>query len=122
MVRQNLRGTMNWNDELAVANRNLDALRKAHPDAGKGFSALHHATMTPGALTAKEKEFVAIAIGIHAQCSDCIGFHVRAGVKAGMTRDELAEVIGVTMMMGGGPAFMYGARALEAYDQFKTGT
>ncbi len=35
-----------------------------------------------------------------------------------MTREELAEVIGVAMMMGGGPAYMYGAKALEAYDQF----
>lgn len=108
---------MDWSDELATANRNLDSLRTAHPDAGKGFSALHHATMKPGALTAKEKEFLAIAIGIHAQFSDCIGFHVRAGIRTGMTREELAEVIGVTMMMGGGPAFMYGAKALEAYDQ-----
>jgi AhpD family alkylhydroperoxidase len=109
---------MDWTTELGTANRNLDALRVAHPDAGKGFSALHHGTMKPGALTAKEKEFLAIAIGIHAQCNDCIGFHVRAGIKTGMTRDELAEVIGVTMMMGGGPSFMYGAKALEAYDQF----
>ncbi len=109
---------MNWSDELATANRNLDSFRAAHPDAGKGFSALHHGTMKPGALTTKEKEFLAIAIGIHAQCVDCIGFHVRTGIKAGMTREELAEVIGVAMMMGGGPAYMYGAKALEAYDQF----
>lgn len=109
---------MNWNDELATSNRNLDVLRAAHPDAGKGFSALHHGTMKAGALTTKEKEFIAIAIGIHAQCNDCIGFHVRTGIKVGMTRDELAEVIGVTMMMGGGPSFMYGAKALDAFDQF----
>jgi AhpD family alkylhydroperoxidase len=109
---------MDWSDELATANRNLDSLRAAHPDAGKGFSALHHATMKPGVIGVKEKEFLAIAIGIHAQCTDCIGFHVRTGIKAGMTRAELSEVIGVTMMMGGGPSFMYGAKALEAFDQF----
>lgn len=109
---------MDWSEELATANRNLDNLRAAHPDAGKGFSALHHATMKAGTIGVKEKEFLAIAIGIHAQCNDCIGFHVRAGIRAGMTREELAEVIGVAMMMGGGPSFMYGAKALEAYDQF----
>lgn len=109
---------MDWSEELATANRNLDTLRAAHPEAAKGFSALHHATMKPGAIGLKEKEFLAIAIGIHAQCVDCIGFHVRAGHRAGMTREELAEVIGVVMMMGGGPSFMYGAKALEAFDQF----
>jgi alkylhydroperoxidase/carboxymuconolactone decarboxylase family protein YurZ len=34
-----------------------------------------------------------------------------------MTREELAETVGVTMMMGGGPSFMYGAKAMEAFDQ-----
>ena len=109
---------MDWNDALITANKNIDALRAVHPNAGNAFSSLHHATMKGGALSTKEKEFLAIAIGIHSQCIDCIGFHVRAAIAVGMTRHELSEVIGVTMMMGGGPSFMYGAKALEAFDQF----
>ncbi|SFL02764.1 alkylhydroperoxidase AhpD family core domain-containing protein [Loktanella salsilacus] len=58
-----------------------------------------------------------IAIGIAKQCDDCIGFHVKAAIAAGVTREEIAETISVAMYMGGGPSFMYGARALEAFDQ-----
>ena len=58
-----------------------------------------------------------LAIGIIRQCNDCIGFHVKAAVAAGATRDEIAETITVTMYMGGGPAYMYGAKALDAFDQ-----
>jgi AhpD family alkylhydroperoxidase len=108
---------MDWKAELAATNKNLDSFRAANPDAGKGFSTLYVNTMKPAALGVKEKELIAIAIGIYSHCIDCIGFHVKGGIKAGMTRDELAETVGVTMMMGGGPAFMYGAKAIEAFDQ-----
>jgi len=108
---------MNWTEELATANTNLDALRVAHPDAAKAFGGLHHATLKPGVLSVREKELQALAIGIAKQCVDCIGFHVKAAIAAGATREQVVETVGVCMMMGGGPSFMYGAKALEAFDQ-----
>jgi len=108
---------LDWNAQLTATNHNLDAFRQLHPEASKGYTLLHHATMKPGALGQKEKEMIAIAIGITSHCSDCIGFHMRSALRAGMTRVELAEVIGVSMAMGGGPAYMYGAMAIEAFDQ-----
>lgn len=108
---------MDWKVELADANQMLAAYRRASPEGAAGFSAMHKAAMGPGALGTKEKELMCIAIGIVRQCNDCIGFHVKAAIAAGATREEIAETITVTMYMGGGPAFMYGAKALAAYDQ-----
>jgi AhpD family alkylhydroperoxidase len=108
---------MDWKAELAEANRNLAVYRKATPEGAAGFTAMHHAAMGEGSLTAKQKELMCIAIGIVRQCVDCIGFHVKAAIAAGATRDEIAETISVTIYMGGGPAYMYGVKALEAYDQ-----
>ncbi|WP_377506357.1 carboxymuconolactone decarboxylase family protein [Octadecabacter sp. R77987] len=108
---------MDWKAELATTNANLDAVRAAHPDATKAFGGMHAGTMRPGALGMKEKELIALSIGIAKQCGDCIGFHVKAAIKAGATREEVVEAVGVCMMMGGGPSFMYGAKALEAFDQ-----
>jgi alkylhydroperoxidase/carboxymuconolactone decarboxylase family protein YurZ len=48
---------------------------------------------------------------------DCIGYHVQGAIKAGATREDVADTISVAVMMGGGPAYMYGVKALEAYDQ-----
>ena len=73
--------------------------------------------MAPGALDTKAKELQALAIGISQRCVDCIGFHVQGAAKHGATRDEIAETISVAVMMGGGPAYMYGVKALQAYDQ-----
>ena len=108
---------MDWTTELAEANRNLATYRRTAPDGAAGFSALHKAAMGPGHLTTKDKELICIAIGIVRQCVDCIGFHIKAAIAAGATRDEVTEVITVSVYMGGGPAYMYGVKALEAFDQ-----
>lgn len=109
---------MDFNAQLATTSANLKKFRETHPDAAAGFTALHKAAMREGALSVKEKELIALAIGIAKQCADCIGFHVMAAMDAGCTRAEVAETVAVAILMGGGPSYMYGARALEAYDQF----
>jgi AhpD family alkylhydroperoxidase len=108
---------MDWTAELAEANANLALYRRATPDGAAGFSAMHKAAMGPGHIGTKEKELICIAIGIVRQCVDCIGFHVKAAIAAGATREEITEVISVSIYMGGGPAYMYGVKAIEAYDQ-----
>ena len=61
----------------------------------KGFHDLHNAALADGALSAREKELIALAIGISKQCNDCIGFHVQAAIRADATRDEIAETVNV---------------------------
>ena len=65
---------------------------------------------------------MAIAIAVATRCEGCIVFHVRSAIKHGATREELADTIGVAIEMGGGgPAAVYGADALAAFDQFAAG-
>ena len=108
---------MDWKRHLDETSANLNAFRTARPETGHGFTTLHRASMAEGALSVREKELVALGIGIAKQCVDCIGFHVQAAAKAGASRDDIADTISVAVMMGGGPAYMYGVKALEAYDQ-----
>ena len=110
---------MNWKSHLDDTSAALAAFRTAHPETGAGFTGLHRATMAEGSMSVREKELVAlgIGIGIAKQCVDCIGFHVQSAAKAGASRDDVADTVSVAVMMGGGPAYMYGVKALEAYDQ-----
>ncbi|MGB8623257.1 MAG: carboxymuconolactone decarboxylase family protein [Paracoccaceae bacterium] len=108
---------MDWKAELDNTNANMSGFRKERASVADGFTSLHKAAMADGALPRKEKELIALSIGIARQCVDCIGFHVKAAAAAGATREEVADAVGVCMMMGGGPSFMYGVKALEAYDQ-----
>jgi AhpD family alkylhydroperoxidase len=93
-------------------------LRKLSPDAMKGFSELAKGATKNGALDKKTKELIALAIGVSQRCDGCIGFHVKALKDLGTTREELAEMLTMTVYMGGGPSLMYAADALRAYDQF----
>ncbi|MCM2343083.1 MAG: carboxymuconolactone decarboxylase family protein [Alphaproteobacteria bacterium] len=93
-------------------------LRKAVPDTMNGFYALAKAATAPGVLDEKTKELIALAIGVSTRCDGCIGFHAKALVKLQATREELAEILGMAVYMGGGPSLMYAADALRAYDQF----
>ncbi|SCB41018.1 carboxymuconolactone decarboxylase family protein [Rhizobium multihospitium] len=93
-------------------------LRKLSPDAMQGFYALAKGASADGALDKKTKELIALAIGITQRCDGCIGFHAKALKELGATRQEIAEVMAMSVYMGGGPALMYAADALRAYDQF----
>jgi AhpD family alkylhydroperoxidase len=97
-------------------NESLAPLRKAQPEAMQGFGQLARAAMAEGAVSAKHKELMALAIGITQHCSGCIGFHVKALLKLDCTRAELEEMLSVCVYMGGGPALMYAAEAIKAWD------
>jgi len=84
-----------------------------------GFANLHKAAMTGGALDAKTKELIAIGIAVGIHCDPCVAYHVHDALKAGATRAEVLEAVGVAIMMGGGPAAMYACNALAALDQFE---
>jgi len=88
------------------------------PATMNGFGALHKGAITDGALSAHTKELAALGIAIAVRCDGCIAYHVHDAMKAGATKDEIVEIIGVATLMGGGPALMYGAEAYEAVEQF----
>lgn len=88
------------------------------PDAFKGFKAMHEASSRDGALTAKVKELMALAISIAVRCDGCIAFHTQRALRHGATKEEFAEAIGVAITMGGGPSTVYGADAWRAYEEF----
>lgn len=85
----------------------------------KGFGSLHRAAMEPGALDGATKELIALAVGITSHCEGCIAFHVHDALRAGATRPQVEEAIGVAVMMGGGPAAVFASDALTALAQFE---
>lgn len=102
-------------DDLTPLHREL---RRAIPDVYKGFGELHKAVLTPGALEAKTKELMALAIAVVQRCDGCIASHAQGAAQAGASRQEAAEGIGVALLMNGGPATIYGPRAFAAFCEF----
>ncbi len=93
-------------------------LRRAIPDVYAGFRDLHQAALAPGELDTSLKELIAMVLGVVAGCDGCIASHARGAVRAGATKQQAAEAIGVTLLMQGGPATIYGPRAYSAFCEF----
>jgi len=96
----------------------MGELGKKIPYTMEGFNKLHKASIANRALTSTTKELIALGIAITVRCDGCIAFHVHDALKSGATPEEITETIGVAILMGGGPALMYGCEALEALNQF----
>ncbi|MFW2176734.1 MULTISPECIES: carboxymuconolactone decarboxylase family protein [unclassified Moraxella] len=107
-----------YNDITKRVSINMGKLRKEVPNTLKAFSELSSSALTDGALDKKQKELIALAIAVSQRCDPCIGFHMKALVKLGATRAEVAETLGMCVYMGGGPALMYASDAMEAFDEF----
>ena len=93
-------------------------LRHAIPQVYAGYRELHDSALAAGALDVRTKELIALAIAVSKECDGCIAAHAHAAVRHGATPQEAAEAIGVTFLMNGGPATVYGARAFAAFREF----
>jgi AhpD family alkylhydroperoxidase len=96
----------------------LKEVRTGAADTMKGFSQMAAGALKAGALDTKTKELISLAIGVTVRCDPCIAFHAKAARAAGATREEVMETVATAIYMGAGPAYMYAAQAVEAYDQF----
>ena len=110
--------THKYRELTRTVGAGLANLRKSTPEVMKGFADLSRAATASGVLDAKTKELIALALRVAARCDPCIGFHAKALVKLGATRQEVDEVMGVTTYMGGGPSLMYATNAITAFDEF----
>ncbi len=96
-----------------------------------GFARLRKKALEDGALSAKVREMMALAISIAVGCKGCIAYHTHDAIQAGATCAELLKTIGVGIMalapalrfgasegVAVGPGTIYAAHALDAVDQF----
>ncbi|MDD7939066.1 carboxymuconolactone decarboxylase family protein [Actinomycetospora lutea] len=91
------------------------ALRRAIPDVYRGFAGLRSAALADGALDARTKELLALALSVAEQCDGCIEAHADGAARRGASEEEVAEALGVVVMMGGGPATSYAPHAFAAF-------
>ena len=96
----------------------LKTLTQDSPDLMKSFNQLSQTAMRDGVIDPKTKEMIALGIGVASRCDGCIGFHVKALVRLGATREELNEMLNMCVYLGGGPSLMYAANVLAAFDEF----
>ncbi|WP_175059346.1 carboxymuconolactone decarboxylase family protein [Thermococcus sp. 2319x1] len=98
----------------------LQTLGKQHPKEISAFSRFLREVAETKALTTREKELIALALGIAAGCEWCIYLHTQKALEAGAKKEELIEAGLVAVLMAGGPALMHLIplmRAIEAFEK-----
>jgi AhpD family alkylhydroperoxidase len=101
-----------------AASRELAEKRRAlAPEVEKAFDAFGKAVFAEGALPAKTKQLIAVAVAHVTQCPYCIKGHTKAALRQGATRQELMEAIWVAAEMRAGGAYAHAALSLAAMDE-----
>jgi AhpD family alkylhydroperoxidase len=90
----------------------LKTLGELAPDAFKAFIAFDAAALKEGAIPAKYKELMAVAVALTTQCPYCIEIHTKNAKKAGATEVELAETTMVAAALRAGAAMTHGTHTL----------
>lgn len=86
------------------------ALAGVAPDVVRAFGRHHQASLGDGEIDRLTKELMALAISVVTGCEGCCEHHLAASRAAGATDAQLAETLGVAVLMGGGPAYTQAGR------------
>jgi len=93
-------------------------MREAMPEQARAFGAFFQSLMKEGALSVREKELIALGIGLAMRCEGCVLAHVEKCIKNGATAEQIYEAAGVALMMQGGPAYTHLAEVAAAVKHF----
>ena len=106
---------LDWNAYRKQVASAIAEIGKMAPDLVKGYRTLVTSRATTGALDAKTRELVALAVAVTVRCDGCIATHVALAKKQGATADEITDALGVAIMVNAGAALVYSARTLDAF-------
>jgi AhpD family alkylhydroperoxidase len=104
-----------WNKYRDEVNAGVKALGALSPDTVKGYVQLSQANARTGHFDAKMRELISLAVSVTLRCDGCITVHTAAARKAGATREEIAEALGIAISVNAGAATVYTLRTLDAY-------
>lgn len=89
------------------------------PKPLEAFQAFSKAVFADGALPAKTKQLIAVAVAHVTQCPYCIRGHTKAALRHGATAEELMEAIWVAAEMRAGGAYAHSTIALDVIEKEK---
>jgi AhpD family alkylhydroperoxidase len=105
-------------EKLQEVSELVKKLQESAPDETKNFFNFLKSVEKDGAVSAKNKELINIALAVAAQCEWCIAFHTQNALKLGATKEEIIESAMQAVLMHGGPALMYMTPLFKAIEEF----
>ena len=91
--------------------------RELAPEIQAAFEAFSNRVFADGALPAKTKQLIAVAVAHVTQCPYCIRGHTKAAMRQGATEQELMEAIWVAAEMRAGGAYAHSGLSLATMEE-----
>jgi AhpD family alkylhydroperoxidase len=110
---------LDWNEYQKELSNTISKIMETSPDIVGGYSQISGAGAKTAKLDAKTRELIAIAVAVTTRCDGCITFHTDAAIKAGASKEEIVEALGVAVALNAGAALVFSARVMDAYAQKK---
>jgi len=85
----------------------MELLKEQLPNVANAFGVLRDEATKDGVLSARTKRLLMVAVSVAQRCEPCIRTHVKAAVEMGVSRTEILEATGFSILMAGGPAIAY---------------
>lgn len=89
-----------WNEEL-----------------GKKFFDYYNTVFEEGALSAREKSLIALAVSHVVQCPYCIDAYTKDGLQRGIEKEEMMEAVHVGAAIKGGATLVHGVQMMNKYEK-----
>ncbi|HEX8891902.1 MAG TPA: carboxymuconolactone decarboxylase family protein [Terriglobales bacterium] len=105
---------LDWNEYHKQIGARVGELMKLSPDTVRGYRMLTDANAKEGHLDGKTRELISLAVAVTSHCDGCIVVHTDAALKAGASKEEIGEALGVAVAMNAGAALIYSTRVLDA--------
>ena len=106
---------LDWNEYHKQVLAGVGDIGRISPDVVKGYQSLSGAAGKTGLLGAKVNELIALAVAVTARCDGCITVHTANAIRAGATREEIAEALGTAIAVNAGAALVYSTRVMDAF-------
>ena len=99
----------------------LSEVAQGSPALWDKFQAWYGEVFQEGALTAREKSLIALAVSNALQCPYCIDLHTRGALENGTTIEQMTEAIQVAAAIRAGATLSHGIQMREVADR-RTGS
>lgn len=108
---------LGWKNYRASVRNRVGDMRRLAPEVMKGYSALASSGDAAKHLDGKTRELISLAVAVTTRCDGCIASHVEAAIGHGVSREEIAEAMGVAIALNAGAALVYSARTIDCFEE-----
>lgn len=97
--------------------RKFEKITEWSEDLGKKFFDYYGSVFKEGALSAREKSLIALAVSHVVKCPYCIDAYTKDGLQRGVTKEEMMEAVHTAAAIEAGASLVHGVQMMKKYDK-----